>query len=155
TRGTDDTDAIRNLEVVFHTRLEKTRVELDDLEEFRKFHEDVNREYRVWVTMRPVSDIASAERLEQLLTVAPQNTFTSTPLARIYTKSGRLADARRVLDRARYYTPDETELSELRVKAAETAHDEEASQRELVKRHPDNLDHALALGAILIGQGKQ
>jgi len=42
------------------TRLDKTRVEPADFEKFRKFHDDVNRQYRVWLTLKPTQDIADA-----------------------------------------------------------------------------------------------
>jgi tetratricopeptide (TPR) repeat protein/transglutaminase-like putative cysteine protease len=154
-RRLDTGDDIRDLEVVFHTRLDTPRIEVADLEEFRKFHEDVNRDYRVWLTLRPAASLASAKRLEALLTFAPQNAVPAATLARIYIKADRLADARRVLRRACYYTPDDTALWELRVQAAETPAQEEQAQRELVRRFPDRLDHALALGRILVSAGKQ
>src|SRR5262249_15629644 len=131
------------------------RIAADDLDEFRKFHEDVGREYRVWLNLRPVTDLGSAELLEKRLAVSPQNALTAATLAKIYLKAGRLADARRVLHNACHYTPDEVNLWELCVQAAETPAQEEQAQRELVRRFPDRGELALSLGRILVSQGKQ
>jgi tetratricopeptide (TPR) repeat protein/transglutaminase-like putative cysteine protease len=155
-RALDDSDGgIRHAEVAFHLRIEKPRVEADDLEAFRRFHEDVNRDYRVWLTLKPVSQPASIPLLEQLLAVSPQNGFAAVTLARLYLKAGKQADAARVLDRACYYTPDETTPWELRVQAAENAAAEEKAQRELVKRFPGEPRYALGLGTTLVTLGKQ
>lgn len=154
-RRLDKGEAIRHLEVVFHTRLDNPRIDRDELEAFRKFHEDVNRDYRVWLTLKPATDLGSARAMEELLVFSPQNAFTAATLARTYLRADRQADARRVLERACYYTPDDPTLWELRVQAAETPAQEEQAQRELVKRFPDRLDHALALGRILVSAGKQ
>jgi predicted Zn-dependent protease len=129
-RALDDGDAIRHLEVVFYTRLDKTRVELDDLEAFRKFHEEVNREYRVWVTMKPVSAEASADRLEHLLALMPHDLPTARTLAKIYMRANRRNDANRVLTRACHYHPDESELWEQRIQATTSPAEEEKLHRE-------------------------
>src|SRR5262249_34231900 len=42
----------RKLELTFHTRLEKVLVEPKDFAAFQKFHEDVSRHWRVWLTMK-------------------------------------------------------------------------------------------------------
>jgi tetratricopeptide (TPR) repeat protein len=150
----EDDCGLRNIEVAFHTRLENPRVEPADLDDFRKFHEDVSREYRVWLTLKPVTQLSSAPLLEALLAVSPQNSFAAQTLARIYLRNDKLADARRVLQRACYYTPDEPTLWELRVQAAAGTAEEEAAQRELVKRYPSVVRHSLDLGAILVGNDK-
>jgi tetratricopeptide (TPR) repeat protein len=151
----DDECGLRNIEVTFHTRLDKPRIEADDLDAFRKFHEDISREYRVWLTLKPVTQVTSAPLLEALLAVSPQNSFGAQTLARIYLRADKPAEARRVLERACYYTPDEPALWELRVTAAAGTAEEEAAQRELVKRYPSAVKHALDLGAILVSNGKQ
>jgi tetratricopeptide (TPR) repeat protein len=154
-KSLDGDGNVRNVEVTFHTKLDRARIEKDDLDGFRRFHEDVNREYRVWLTMKPATDLTSAEMMENLVAVSPQNAFTAATLARIYHKADRLADARRVLERACFYTPDDEALWELRVTTADSPQQEEQAQRELVKRFPENRGHALALGRILVSQGKQ
>lgn len=144
----------RSLELTFHTRLEGTRVEPGDLEAFRRFHEEVNRDYRVWVYLRPVRDLAAAPRLEKLLAAAP-DLPAATTLARLYLGQRRLADARRVLDAALTRHPDDAELGELRVRAAETPEDEEAARRRLTRQQPDDPEHRLALATLLVSRGKQ
>jgi tetratricopeptide (TPR) repeat protein len=150
----DDDYGIRNIEVTFSTRLDKPRIEPDELEEFRKFHEDVRREYTVYLTLKPVTQLSAAPLLEQLLAVSPQNSFAAQTLARIYLRANKLADARRVLQRACYYTPEEAVLWELRVSAAAGTAEEEAAQRELVKRYPSKASYALELGSILVSHDK-
>lgn len=154
-KSLDDGEPIRNFDVVFRTKVERERIERGDLDAFRRFHEDVARDYRVWVTMKPAKDLASAELMENLLAVSPQNPVTAATLARIYLDAGRQADARRVLDQACVYSPEEEELWQLRVKAADTPQQEEKAQRELCERFPDNREYALALGRILVTQSKQ
>jgi tetratricopeptide (TPR) repeat protein len=154
-RSLDTGTNVRNLEIVFHTRLDTPRIEVDDLEAFRKFHEEVNRDYRAWLTLKPAQDLASAQEMETLLALSPQNAITAAALARIYLKADRQADVRRVLERACWYTPDEASLWELRVQAADTPDQELQAQRELVKRFSDRLDYALGLGRILVTGGKQ
>jgi tetratricopeptide (TPR) repeat protein len=150
----DDDCGLRNIEVTFHLRLDNPRIEPADLEDFRKFHEDVSRDYRVYLTLKPVTEITSAPLLETLLAVSPQNSFAAQTLARIYLRNDKPADAQRVLQRACYYTPDEQVLWELRVQAAAGTAEEEAAQRELVKRYPSVVRHALDLGAILVTDNK-
>src|SRR5260370_23225214 len=105
--------------------------------------------------MRPATDLTSDERMEALLALAPQNAVTAATLARIYLKADRLADARRVLERASFYTPNDETLWELRVTAADTPQQEEQAQRELVKRFPDHREHTLVLGRLLVSLGNQ
>jgi tetratricopeptide (TPR) repeat protein len=150
-----DGDGLRDLEIEFHTCLEKTRVEPAAFDAFRKFHEDVNQAYRAWLTLKPVQDLVDAPALEAVLAWAPQDSATATILARIYQQSNREADARRVLARARFYRPDEASLWELTVKSAATPKEEEEAQRELVRRFPGEPRHALALGSTLVAYGKQ
>jgi tetratricopeptide (TPR) repeat protein len=155
TRALDNPDgALREVEVTFQLRIDNPRVEAADLEDFRTFTEDVSREYRVWLTLRQVTGINSAPLLESLLAVSPQNGGAAATLARIYLRAGKTADARRVLDRACYYTPDEAALWELRVQAADKADDELKAQRELVKRFPDEPRYGVALGDLLVSAGK-
>src|SRR5262249_38337211 len=41
------------VEVEMHTRLEQERVEPADFDDFRRFHEEVSRFYRVWLNLVP------------------------------------------------------------------------------------------------------
>jgi tetratricopeptide (TPR) repeat protein len=130
--------------------MEKVRVEPADFEEFRKFHEKVNTDYRVWLTLKPAQDAAAAPALEALLAWAPEDAVSAGTLARIYEQNNQPAEARRVLRRALHYHPDDQTMLELAVKAADAPEEEEAAQRELVKRFPDEPKYVLALGAILV-----
>ena len=67
----DGADAARDLEVEFHARLEKMRVEVEDFDAFRKFHDEVNNAYRVWLTLKPTTDLKDARLLEAVLARAP------------------------------------------------------------------------------------
>jgi tetratricopeptide (TPR) repeat protein len=60
-----------------------------------------------------------------------------------------------VLERACYYSPDDSSLWDLRVQASETTEQEEAAQRELARRFPDKPEYALSLGRVLVSLGKQ
>jgi tetratricopeptide (TPR) repeat protein len=155
-RSLDPADAgIRNVEFTFRTRLEKPRVEPADLEEFRKFHEEIGRDYRVWLTLKPARDKQAVALLEAQLAFHPDCRAAAVALARLHERQGRLADATRVLRTACAYHPDDAELWKLRVDCADGPTEEETAQRELVRRFPDDPEHALALGRILVGQGKQ
>ena len=144
----------RDLALEFLTRVEKTRVEPRDFDAFRRFHEEVAKEYRVWLTLRPVQEMADAPYLEAVLTLAPDDAASAAALARLYLQNNRAAEARRVLARAQYYRPGEVTLWELSVKAAGSPAGEEAAQRELATRFPGDPRHAVALGAVLVERGK-
>src|SRR5262249_43698292 len=86
--------------------------------------------------------------------LTPSDTASALILARLYLHNSRMKDARRVLQRARHYKPNEAALWELTVKAAESLQDEEAPYRELLHRFPDEPKYAVALGANLITRGE-
>ena len=148
-------ESARVLDFEFTMRLDKTRVEVADFGEFRQFHEDVNRHYRVWLTLKPVQNLADAPLLEAVLALTPEDTANAAALAKLYQLNDRADDARRVLRRALDSAPDDPELWRLAVKAAKNPADEEDAQRELVRRFPDEVRHVLDLGAVLINRGKQ
>jgi tetratricopeptide (TPR) repeat protein len=150
-----DADKIRDLEIDYSMRLEKSTIERSEFDEYRKFHEQVNNGYRAWLTLKQTDDKADARELEALLLFSPQDIDATAILARLYLKHHRFAEARRVLGRGRYYCPNDTELWQLSVLAAETAPDKESIQRELVRRFPDEPRHAIKLASILVGEGKQ
>src|SRR5262249_25021221 len=147
----DKGEAIRRLEVVFHTRLDKSLVEPADFDEFRKFQEDVSRDYRVWLTLKPARALAGAPLREALLALAPEDSASAMVLAELYLQHNKPKDARRVLQRARAYG-DDAELWELSVKAAAGPEEEEKAYRELMRRFPDEPRHIVALAASLIGR---
>ncbi|MFO0880827.1 MAG: DUF3857 domain-containing protein [Gemmataceae bacterium] len=149
----DDGDALRHLEVRFHTRIDQIRIEVADLDAFRKFHEEINREYRVWLTLRPVTDLDTADRLERWLALAPHDAQAARTLARIYLRVGRYVDAMRILNRAVSYHPDETDLAEMRVQAAVTPEEEERVQRDRLAQDRSSPKAILDLAAVLITRG--
>jgi len=141
--------------VELHTRLEKTRVEPADFDAFRKFHEDIGKYYRVWLTLKPAQTPDDAPALETLLTVNPDDLASAQTLARLYVENGKSADASRVLRRARHYHPGDATLWELTVKATESPKEEEEIYREMVRRFPDEPKYAVALGSVLAERGQQ
>jgi tetratricopeptide (TPR) repeat protein len=143
----------RTLELEFHTRLDKVRVEPADFDAFRRFHEQVGRHYRVWLTLAPAQDLDEVPSLEALLALAPDDSASAAVLARLYLKKERFTDARRVLERARYYRPGEAVLWELTVQATDSLEEEEAAYRELVRRFPGESKYAVSLGATLVNRG--
>ncbi len=145
----------RVLDFTFHTKMDKVRVEPAEFEDYRRFHEEVNRSYRAWVTLTPVTDLADAPNLEALLLIAPGDSGTAATLARLYQSHQHDADARRVLAMARAFSPDDPILWELSLKSAATPAEEETLHRELVRRFPDESKYALELASFLIQRGDQ
>jgi tetratricopeptide (TPR) repeat protein len=147
-------DLTHDVELFFQTRMDKTRIEPADFDAFRKFHEEVTKHYRSWVTLKPAQDLEDAPALEAILAWAPADADSAAALARLYQVNNRNEEARRVLKRACFYSPDEPALWELAVKVAATKDEEEAAQKELVKRFPDETKYSIALGAVMVGEGK-
>ena len=100
-----DSDLVREVEIEFHLRLTKGTIEPADFKAYRKFHEDVSGDYRVWLTLKPVEEKTDAPLLEAYLSWVPQDSNTAAILARLYLAHDRLADARRVLARAQLPSP--------------------------------------------------
>jgi tetratricopeptide (TPR) repeat protein len=150
-----DAEAPRRAVVEMVTRLEKVRVAPADFEEFRKFHEEVSKSYRVYFTLKAATDLDDAPALEAVLAVAPGDNASAAVLARLYQQHGLPAEARRVVKRARSYRPNDPALWELTVKLADTVAEQESAYRELVKRFPDESKYAVALGTALIDRGRQ
>jgi tetratricopeptide (TPR) repeat protein len=143
----------RRLEAVLHTRLEKVRILPDDFERFRKFQEEVTKHYRVWVAMKPTTELADAPALEALLALTPGDGKSAAVLARLYLANEKGAEARRVLARACHYRPAEKGLWELNVQAAAGAEEEEAVLREMVRRFSGEAKYAVTLGQVLVDRG--
>src|SRR5260370_5540047 len=114
-------ESVRVVDFAFTMRLERTRVEVADFDEFRQFHDDVNRNYRVWLTLKPVQNLSDAPLLEAVLALVPEDTANAAALAKLYQINDKADDARRVLRRALHYAPDDPELWRLAVKAAKGA----------------------------------
>jgi tetratricopeptide (TPR) repeat protein/transglutaminase-like putative cysteine protease len=149
----DGDGPIREVEVTFLTRVDKTRVEPAKFAEYRRFQEEVAKAYRVWLTLKPSSHPSDIPMLEAVLALAPEDSASAASLARLYCDAGKHADARRVLARARFYRPDDETVWELSVRCAANGDEEEAAQRELARRFPE-AQHQLALGTLLIKRGK-
>jgi tetratricopeptide (TPR) repeat protein len=143
----------RELTVEMHTRLEKWRVDPEKFAEFRKWQDDVSKHYRVWLTLKPSSDLADAAALETILALMPDDSAAALTLGRIYAENDRRADARRVLRRTLGYHPKDETLWEQVIKASENLKDEEAIYRELTERFPDDPKYPLALAGNLNDQG--
>jgi tetratricopeptide (TPR) repeat protein/transglutaminase-like putative cysteine protease len=141
------------LAVEFRTRLEKTRIEPADFEAFRKFHEAVFKNYRAWLALQPTTDLADVPLLEEALKKTPGDAAFAGALARVFSLHGKKADARRVLEKAREHNPNHAELWELTVKVAEKLKDQEAAYSEMVKRFPEEIKYAVALGETRITLG--
>jgi tetratricopeptide (TPR) repeat protein/transglutaminase-like putative cysteine protease len=149
-----DAGSIRRLEITFLARLEKTRVEAAHFGEFRRFQEEVTKAYRVWLTLKPASEPSDIPVLEGIAAFVPDDASSALVLARLYYQLGRAADARRVLQRARFYRPDDSSLWEFSVQCAPNADEEEAARQELTRRFPSESKYRLGLGTLLVQQGK-
>jgi tetratricopeptide (TPR) repeat protein len=142
------------LDVDLHTRLEKTRVKPTEFDDFRKFHEEVAKHYRVWLTLKRTQTLEDAPALEALLRLHPDDLGSARTLAELYVSKGKSDEAKRVLRVARGYHPKDAALWELTVKAAADLAEEEEAYREIVRRFPDDPKYAVALGAVLVERGK-
>jgi len=144
----------RQIEVLYHTRLEKVRVEPADFDAWRKFHQEVARHYRFWLSLRPTRSLEYAATLEALVHLGPADNASAAVLAAVYLANDKTAEARRVVAAARAYHPNDQALAELAVKAAGDAKQEEAAYRELVQRFPDQLKYSVELGRCLVDAGR-
>jgi tetratricopeptide (TPR) repeat protein/transglutaminase-like putative cysteine protease len=147
-----DDDNPRRIELEYHTRIDRMRVEPDEFDAFRKFHERVAKSYRVWMTLRPANTLADTPLLEALLRLTPGDAAAARLLAQLYLANSQHAEARRVLLRARYFQPENTQLAELAVKAAATLPEEEAIYRDLIRHNPTELKYTVALARNLVSQ---
>jgi tetratricopeptide (TPR) repeat protein len=154
-KARENQSPIREVEIEFHLCLNKATIEPADFDTYRKFHEEVSGTYRAWLMLKPAQEKMDVPLLEAYLNWVPRDTESAGILARLYIKHKQLAEARRVLARACFYRPDDAELWELSVVAAEPAKEKEAMQRELVRRFPDEPRHAIKLGSILVSDGRQ
>jgi tetratricopeptide (TPR) repeat protein len=147
-------DDPRRLEVEYHTRIDKVRVDPADFEAFHKFHEEVLKSFRVWVTLRPVKSADDAPLLEALLRLTPGDSAAAVLLGNMYLHNQQLEDARRVLQQARRYHPADAKLGELAVRAADGLKEEEEIYRDLIRYFPDKLQYRVALGENLVDQSR-
>lgn len=143
------------LEVTMHTRLGNPRVEKEDFVAFQRFHDDLAKAYRVWLTLRPTQELADAPALEALLASAPAGEpYSAKVLARLYLDNDRAADARRVLAAAVKHSQYDKSLWELRVQAAPDLREKEQLYRAMIKLFPAEGQYVAALGANLVERGE-
>jgi tetratricopeptide (TPR) repeat protein len=141
----------QRLEITFHTRLERTHVDPPEFADFQRFHKDVFRHWRAYITIQPANNPLELEPLEHWQRMTLGADYTSTLiLARLYLEVERKKDARRVLARARDLFPDAAELWDLSVKCADTSADEEGLYLEMMRRFPKELKYALGLGSVRV-----
>jgi tetratricopeptide (TPR) repeat protein len=151
---TAKTDEPHKLELDFDTRIDETTVMPDDFDEFRKFHDDVNKHYRVWLELKESHDIKDAPALEIWQATNPADSTSAAALAEIYLHNDRKADARRVIDAALVRKPEEAELWELKVRAADTLADEEQCYRKLTELFPQEQKYLVSFGSILVQRAR-
>jgi tetratricopeptide (TPR) repeat protein len=149
-RGDDRHELIADM----RTRLEKTRVDPADFDAFRKFQEEVSKDYRVWMTLKPATTLDDAPALEALVKLDPDDVASAQALARLYAANDRPDDATRVLRRALHYHPKDRGLWELVVKTAGDLGAEETAYREMMRRFPDDPKYPVLLGAVLVDRGR-
>jgi tetratricopeptide (TPR) repeat protein/transglutaminase-like putative cysteine protease len=143
----------RKLEVVFHTRLFNTIVEPVDFADFAKFQEEVQKGYRVWLSLTPTQDRDDIPILAAALVVSPGDKATALVLAQLCRDAGLVVEARNVLRVARFFHPDDTALWELSAKLAATTEEEERILVLMVKHFPDQPRYAVQLGSARVKLG--
>lgn len=143
----------RKLLIRFHLRLENTRVDPADFPAFQKFHEEIQKVWRGWMTLAKSEDLGDAPALEVLLAIAGPDVERTLALARLYLQNDEPGKAALVLARARAITPERSELWELSVQAAAGPKELESLYKDMVKRFPDEPKFALALAGLRIDLG--
>lgn len=145
----------RRLELVMHTKLKETMVDPKDFSAFQKYTEELSKAYRVWLNIRPTSEIDDAPLLETLLAIAPgSDAFAAKTLARLYLENDRRRDARRVLAEASAYHPEDAEVWTLRLKLAADDQEKESIHAALSRYYPEEPKHALALAGMQAKRGE-
>ncbi len=123
--------------------LSKMRVQPKDFAAFQQFHEEVTKNYRIWLNLRTTTELADATLLEQ---EAANDPISANTLARLYLEHGSDDDARRVLRAACGQFDDDRGLWDLRVKAAASLEEEVEVYGEMTRRFPQDARLAVALG---------
>jgi tetratricopeptide (TPR) repeat protein/transglutaminase-like putative cysteine protease len=140
-----DPAAPRKLTLEFHTRMNETRVAPADFDAWRKFHEDVFKAYRVWLTLETKLNPADAPALDKYLATNPGDTISASHLVEHYLAKKEAKEARRVLKEAVRHRPDDVRLRKLQVNAAEGPQEVEAAYAELMRLEPNKALHPLEL----------
>jgi predicted Zn-dependent protease len=149
-----DPDDPHRIELEYFTRIDKVHVDPEDFPAFRKFHEDVSKAYRVWITIRNSTAIADAGLLEAQLQLTPGDAAAARLLAELYLRNHKPDEARRVLTRARAFNADNSRLAELAVKAAPNLKEEEKIYRDLIRHFPKEWKYVVSLGRNLVEQNR-
>ena len=144
----------RRLQLSMHTRLAEVRVEPKDFAAFQQFHDELSKSYRVWLNLRPTSELADVPLLELTLALAPwSDPVSASTLARLYLDHGKYNDARRVLRTACIYHSQDRGLWDMRVQAAASLDEEEEIYRDMVRHFRKDAKLKVALGATRIKRG--
>jgi tetratricopeptide (TPR) repeat protein len=136
----------RQLELEFHLRLEKTRVEPADFAAYRKFLKEVTELTTATVSLTSTVDPADVSRLEAELTRTPDDSPTAQTLTQIYLNIGKLDEARRVLERTLKQLPKDDELLKLQLTVAEEL--AKRTRAEQVKGHLQLAHNAFDRGEV-------
>jgi tetratricopeptide (TPR) repeat protein/transglutaminase-like putative cysteine protease len=148
-----DPGAPRRLEVTFLLRLDRTLVEPADFAEFRKFHDEVYRSWRVWLYFTPTRDPADIPMLTAQTFLAPTDTGTSAVLAQLLYDTGSRDEAREVLRMARALRPTDATLWEMSVRMAPTWEEQAQTYETMLIHFPDNSKYAVELGSLRVKLG--
>jgi tetratricopeptide (TPR) repeat protein/transglutaminase-like putative cysteine protease len=142
------------LELIFHTRLEKTRVDPARFAEYRAFHEELTKHWRVWLTLKHTRAAEDALALNLELLARPDDKVSALVLARLFHRQGQVERAGQVLRRTGLFHPGDAEVGKLAVDSAANAEEEEAAFRDLIRHHPHDSDYVLGLAAVLVRRGE-
>ena len=144
----------RKWTVLFHTRIEKTRIEKADFEAFLTFQEKITGDYRIYLTMKTV-DLEKATReevrlLRKKILKDPKDSAPAKELARLHIKRNEKEKAAEVILAARGNHPDDRSLIELAIQVEDGIEAKEPIYRELIEKFPGVEKYPLDLAALLI-----
>jgi transglutaminase-like putative cysteine protease/tetratricopeptide (TPR) repeat protein len=143
----------RRLEILYHTRLEQTVLQPADFPQFRKFQEDAYKVYRTWMTIAPTREPADIPLLMAHLLVAPGDSASAVVLAELLRDQGEGDRARKVLQLARLFNPQDLAVWEMTVKLAPSLQDQQRACRTLVQMFPEQLKYCVQLGELCVRLG--
>lgn len=144
----------RGLEIAFHTVVGNTRVNPSDFDEFRSFQRQMKQNYSVWLTLKPVGDLAEEKKLHARFLKAPEDSANAAILADLLYDHDQHDRAREVIAKALRASPKDPALLERAVWMSKTLEEEEAAQRKLVRLEPDNPSRKIDLAAVLVSRSK-
>jgi tetratricopeptide (TPR) repeat protein len=154
TRTTTVSESGRVWTVVFHTKIDRTRIDPADFEAFLTFQEHASAAHRAYLTMKPAESAKSLNEdikvLEMMVEKQPKNAALAIDLVKLFLKADDRDKAMEFLRAARKAHPDNRTLLELAGKVPEDFKDREAAYRELIKRFPEESKYQLELARELI-----